>query len=327
MRTAPFLFALLSISAGCSSARAPEKPPLVLVRSIAMPGVSGRVDHLALDPGRGLLLVAALGSGAVELIDLARASVTGRIDGLREPQGIGVIPELNEIVVACGGDGSVRFYREDNLAPIGAISVGDDADDVRIDPISRRVFVGYGKGGLAIIDPNSRPTLARIALPAHPEGFQINGGRAYVNLPDAGEIGVIDLRLGRLAGRWLNHGRRRNFPLDIDRNAGEAAVVYRLPARLVLLDEQSGVERAAVSTCGDADDVYFDGRRARVYVICGSGDVDVFLRDQAALTRLASVETAPGSRTGLFDPASDRLYVASRAGSGHPATILIYQPQ
>jgi hypothetical protein len=321
------LFAGLCLSAGCSSANAPENPPLMLAGTIVMPGVAGRIDHLALDSGRNLLFVAALGSGALERIDLKSGRAAGRVGGLPEPQGVGVIPALDEVVVACGGDGSVRFFRDDDLAPLGAISLGSDADDIRVDLQARRAFVGFGNGGLAIIDGRSRSAVGRIALPAHPEGFALDGGQAYVNLPDAGEIGVADLAPDRLVARWPNHGRRSNFPLNVDPKHGEVAVVYRAPARLVLLDDRTGAERAALPACGDADDVYFDGRRARWYVICGDGHVDVFLRNRAALTRLASIETAPGSRTGLFDPESDRLYIASRAASGHPATIRIYRPQ
>jgi DNA-binding beta-propeller fold protein YncE len=321
------LFASLCMSGGCSSASAPESPPLVLAGTIVMPGVAGRIDHLALDSGRNLLFVAALGSGALERIDLNSGRAAGRVGGLPEPQGVGVIPALDEVIVACGGDGSVRFFREDDLAPLGVISLGSDADDVRVDRQAQRVFVGFGNGGLAVIDARSRSAVGRIALPAHPEGFALDGGRAYVNLPDAGEIGVADLALGRLIATWPNHGRRSNFPLNVDPKGGEVAAVYRLPARLLLLDARTGGERAALPACGDADDVYFDGRRARWYVICGDGHVDVFSRTEATLTRLASIDTLPGSRTGLFDPASDRLYVASRAGSGRPAAIRIYRPQ
>ncbi len=64
---------------------------------------------------------------------------------------------------------------------------------------------GYGSGALAIIDPASRTKIAEIPLKAHPEGFQIDdtGRRIFVNVPDAGEIAVIDLA----AGEVDPHGR------------------------------------------------------------------------------------------------------------------------
>ena len=38
---------------------------------------------------------------------------------------------------------------------LGRIDLGDDADNVRIDPQRGQVLVGYGKGALAVIDPKT----------------------------------------------------------------------------------------------------------------------------------------------------------------------------
>jgi hypothetical protein len=97
---------------------------------------------------------------------------------------------------------------------------------------------------------------------------------------------------------------------------------------LVLLDAQSGVVRAKVETCGDADDVFFDAVHKRIYVSCGEGAIDVFDQTQGILQRLARIVTSPGARTALFVPELDRLYVAARGGSfGWGAKILIYRTQ
>jgi DNA-binding beta-propeller fold protein YncE len=319
--------ALLGLVA-CSPQRAAGQPaPLVLERSVPLPGVTGRIDHLALDTAHGRLFVAALGSGSVEAVDLVAGKVVGHVTGLAEPQGLAVLPARGELVVASGGDGSVRVYRTDDLSPLGQIKVGGDADNVRVDAASGRVFVGYGAGALAVIDPATRSVAATIRLPAHPEGFQLDGARAYVNAPDAGAIVVVDVAGGRVAATWPNGGRRWNFPLAFDPARREVAVVYRLPARLVLRDAGTGAERQALNTCGDADDLFLDARRGRIYVVCGSGQVDVFARRGAGLAPLARIATAPGARTALFDPQGDRLYVAARAAGGRPAAILVLRPQ
>jgi DNA-binding beta-propeller fold protein YncE len=96
------------------------------------------------------------------------------IMGLKEPQGVGYVPFADSIFVANAGDGSVRVLRGEDLAPIGRIELGDDADNVRVDTARNRVIVGYGKGGLAIIDPATRTKGPDIRLKGHPEGFQID---------------------------------------------------------------------------------------------------------------------------------------------------------
>src|SRR5262249_55542214 len=116
--------------------------------------------------------------------------------GLKEPQGIGYEPSTDSVYVANAGDGSVRLLWAEDLTSKGRIDLGTDADN--IDNTSNRVLVGYGKGALAVIDPKSRAKIADIPLKAHPEGFQIDesAGRAFVNVPDAGQITVVDLVKG-----------------------------------------------------------------------------------------------------------------------------------
>jgi hypothetical protein len=297
----------------------------VLERSIPLPDVTGRIDHLALDMTHRRLFVAALGAGSVEAVDFTAGKVVGRIGGLSEPQGLAVL-STGELAVATGGDGAVRFFRAADLAPLKELALGADADDARIDPVSGRLLIGYGAGGLAVIDPAARRVVSTVPLPAHPEGFEIVGARAFVNLPNAGVIGVIDLTAGKLIAQWPNRGRRWNFPLAVDPQSGAVAVVYRFPARLVLFDPLSGAERQALPTCGDADDLFFDAHRPRLYVSCGDGHVDVLVKSGARWGRLALVASAPGARTSLYDAANDRLYVAARAAGAKPAAILVYRP-
>lgn len=318
----------LAQTAACRAETTAAGPdaPLVLERTIPLNGVTGRIDHLAVDAPHRRLFVAELGAGTVEAVDLASGASLGRIAGLKEPQGLAYLPARDELVVASGGDGSVRFYRASDLAPMGAVALGDDADNARVDPRSGRVIVGYGSGGLAVIDAASRVVAVRLPLPAHPESFQLDGERALVNVPDAHRIIVGDLSRGRIVASWPA-GYGWNFPMALDATSGALAVVYRFPARMQVLDARSGAGRADTAVCGDADDVFFDARRQRLYVSCGEGRVDVFAAGPQGLSALAGVATRAGARTSLFSPELDRLYVAARAGAGHEAAILVYRPR
>ena len=149
-------------------------PPLILEAKIPLGDVSGRIDHLGIDVKRQRLLVAELGNDSLGVVDLAAGKVLNRIAGLAEPQGVAYVPSSDSVFVANAGDGSVRVLRGKDLTPIGHIELGDDADNVRVDPARKRVLVGYGKGALAVIDPVSLAKTADIRLKAHPEGFQID---------------------------------------------------------------------------------------------------------------------------------------------------------
>ena len=143
--------------------------PLVLEAKIQLGDVSGRIDHLSIDMKRQRLFVAELGNNSLGVVDLAAGKVLRTIAGLKEPQGVAYVDFADSIYVANAGDGSVWVLRGDDLASMGRIELGDDADNVRVDAQRSRVLVGYGKGALAVIDPASR---TKTAVAAHdPKAF------------------------------------------------------------------------------------------------------------------------------------------------------------
>ncbi|HKU99194.1 MAG TPA: hypothetical protein VJR58_28125 [Vineibacter sp.] len=302
---------------------------LVLERTIALPGVSGRIDHMAVDLARHLLFVAELGNNTVDVVDVNSGQIRHRITGLSEPQGVAYAGQADLLAVANAGDGSVCLFRGDDFALAATIALGDDADNIRIDPRTGRLVVGYGRGGLAIIDPVRRTVVADIKLAAHPESLQIDPQtpRAFVNVPDAQQIAVVDLRAQQQVASWKVPQARANFPMALDSANARLAVVFRKPARLVLLDTGTGAVVASRPTCGDADDVFFDTKRHRLYVSCGDGVVDVFEDSPTGYRALDSTKASSGARTSLFVPDLDRLFVAARAGLlGSDASILVFRP-
>jgi DNA-binding beta-propeller fold protein YncE len=300
--------------------------PLVLETKIPLGEVSGRIDHLGIDVKRRRLFVAELGNNSLGVVDLADGKAR-TIGGFSEPQGVAYVPFADSVYVANAGDGSVRMLRGEDLAPIGRIELGDDADNVRVDAARHRVLVGYGRGALAVIDPAARTKAADIRLKGHPESFQIDetGNQVFVNVPEAREVTVVDL--AAMGTRSLaTKGLGSNFAMAIDPDCHQVLVALRRPPTLMALSTPNGRVTAEVATCGDADDVFVDAKRRRVYVSCGEGVVDVFAADAASDRRVATVPTVSGARTSLFVPELDRLYVAARAISNEPAAIWVFRP-
>lgn len=323
-RIAAFALGLLIAA---TAARAAEF--LTLEAKIPLAHVAGRIDHMAVDLARNRLLVAELGNGTVDAVDIVGGRQVRRIAGLDEPQGVAYAPQADLVVVASAGDGSVRFFRGEDLAPAGSLALGSDADNVRVDPRTGNIIVGFGSGGLAIIDPAKRSKIGDIKLAAHPESFQLDpaGGRIFVNVPDAGHIAVVDLAASRQVATWTLPGLRANFPMAIDGAGTAVATAFRHPPKLAIVDTKAGAVTAELDTCGDTDDVFFDTKRRRIYVSCGQGTVDLFQGDANGYRRLARIETSSGARTSLFVPERDRLFVAARAGLlGSDAAILVFRP-
>ena len=178
----------------------------------------------------------------------------------------------------------------------------------------------------------TRKPVSRVRLSAHPEGFQIDPvlRRAFVNVPDAHQIAVADLITGTQIATWPTGSLRSNFPMAFEAGSKTLAAVFRSPATLALLDTSTGARRATIPTCGDADDVFFDAKRQRLYASCGSGSVDVFENTEAGYRPSFQIKTASGARAALFVADLNVLLVAARAGFsglGSDAAILVFRAQ
>jgi DNA-binding beta-propeller fold protein YncE len=317
----------LPVLAGLLLAHPALAQPLTLERKIPLGDVSGRIDHFAYDPANRRLFVAELGNDSVGIVDLKDGKVR-RLTGLREPQGLAWHAASRTLYVANAGDGSVRLYQGLDFTPAGTIALGDDADNVRVDARRDRIVVGYGSGGLAVIDPVSQRKVADVALKGHPESFQFDedGQRVFVNVPDVRQVAVVDVGQGRQVASLDLGGARSNFPMAVDAIWHRVLVVTRSPARLIAFSTRDGQRVATVDTCGDADDVFVDGRRRRVYVACGDGLVEVFGMRGDGYESIGRIPTVSGARTALFVADADRLYVAVRARFREPAAIWAFRP-
>jgi DNA-binding beta-propeller fold protein YncE len=309
-------------------AQTAEPPPLQLESKIPLGDVRGRIDHLAIDLARQRLFVAELGNDSVGIVDLKNAKLLRTISGFKEPQGVAYLPEVDTLYVANAGDGSVRLLQGESYAQAGRIELGQDADNIRVDPHANRVFVGYGEGALAVIDPASRSKLADIPLPAHPESFQLSRStpQVFVNVPKSHAIAVVDRESGKQTANWATQNASGNFPMALDDTAKQVLVVFRSPAQLGVFAMSDGSLLTSVEACADADDIFLDAKRRRVYISCGEGYLDVFDAEGGAYKRIGNIPTVSGARTALFVAELDRLFLAVRAAPGLPAAIWIFRP-
>jgi DNA-binding beta-propeller fold protein YncE len=319
---------ILAGTLALSAAMAEETEPLKLDGKISLGNVKGRIDHMAMDGRRPRLFVAELGNDSLGVIDLKERKLLRTITGLKEPQGVGYVPSSDTIYVANAGDSAVQLFGGEELAPAGRIDLGDDADNVRVDVGHNQVFIGYGGGAIAVIDPAQKSKLADLPLKAHPESFQLSDatGQIFVNLPGAHAIGVIDRVTGQPRASWSTRNAGGNFPMALDDAAQHVIVVFREPARLAVFAMKDGASVVTRDTCGDSDDVFLDAKRKRAYVICGAGFIEVFDAASDRYQRIARIPTVPGARTGLFMPALDLLAIGVRASGKESAALWFYRP-
>jgi DNA-binding beta-propeller fold protein YncE len=310
-----------------ASALVTAQSPLVLVRSIDLPGVEGRIDHLSVDLDTNQLFLAALGNNSVEVVDLAAGTQARSLSGFHEPQGLQVVPDRKVVAVANGQSGNLQIIDGATLQSVRTVPLSDDADNVRYERSAKRLYVGHGSGALAAIDVADWRVLGTVPLSGHPESFQLEtaGPRVFVNVPDARHVAVVDRQAMKVLMTWPLVGAQANYPMALDEVGHRLYVGCRRPARVLVYDTSTGKIVGSADIVGDTDDMFYDGARKRLYVSGGEGFVDVFqVGNSDRLTRLAHIATAPGARTSLFVPQQSRLYLAVPHRGAQKAEIRVF---
>jgi YVTN family beta-propeller protein len=307
--------------------------PLVLTEAIPLAGVKGRFDHFATSGTR--LFVSALGNNTVEVIDFGGRTVERTLPGVPNPQGAVFSPETNKLFVG-SGEGKLYIYDGSSFDLLTTLDFHGDVDNLRYDSATKRVYVGYGEdeaGAIGTVDATTgKRTGEEYGLGAHPESFQLeaSGPNIYVNLPDLKQIAVINRDTHAIA-RWpltLEH----NFPMALDEADHRLLVGMHEPACLAVFDTVSGRMIVSMPSVHDADDLYYDAARKRIYMPGGEGFIYAFQQtDPDHYWLMAKIPTALGARTaGYFGKGKkgfDRFYLAVPARVDRGAEIWIYTVQ
>ncbi len=320
-----FLIGLMAVGI---NAQAQDAAVLRLVQTIPLPNVEGRIDHMAVDVKGERLFIAALGNNTVEVLDLRAGKRMRSLTGFHEPQDVAFIPELNKLFVANARDGACDLIDGSTFKPLKRINFADDADNIRYDTKNGGVYVGYGSGALGIIDAASGEQVGAIKLDGHPESFQLekSGPRIFVNVPNAQKITLVDRDKAATIGSWSLKEAQSNFPMALDETHHRLFIGARRPAKLLVFDTRSGKLVADLTSPGDADDIFYDESRQRIYISGGEGSIGIIQQQDADHYRpAAKIATAPGARTSLFVPELSRLYLAVPHRGSQPAEVRVYE--
>lgn len=340
MKASPASCLILSVLSCVVGAAAQELPtdesaPLVLVRIIPIPGVEGRFDHMAVDNKGGRVFAAVYGNDTVEVVDTARGKRVRSIqEGFSKPQMVAYLPDMNRIVVSSEGDGSCKVLDAETYKLIDTVKFSDDADQLRYDQAAKRVYVGYGDDADSAIGVFDATTNKKIGddfkVGAHPESFQVEekGPKIFVNLASISQVAVID-RNTRKIDKWKLGDAGTNFPMALDEARRRLFVGARRPARLLVLDMDTGKQIASLPGAADTDDMSYDPDRKRIYLTSGEGYIFVYQQiDADRYERIAKIPTAIGARTSAYYGQVGKhnsFYLAVPARANRGAELWVYE--
>ena len=324
---------LLFLSLGAFSADTQPTPPLTPQPTITVPIGTGKFDHFAFDPKANRLFIAATGNHSVEVLDLNSGKITEGLTGIGKPHGLAWIPTTGLLYASDGTEGDLKIFAGSPLSLGKSVKLSDDADDMVYDAKSKLLYVGHGgtdtanPAAIAVIDTTSQTLLTDLPVATHPESLEIDNthDRIFVNVAQAAEVVVIDGASHTQTAAWKLTRAQDNVPLAYDEEHQVLFVACRTPARLLVLDANSGKELADLPSDAGADDLFYDPELHRIYLIAGSGAIDVYQVDSAKTVRaIGVVPTSAGAKTGLLVPSQHALFVGAPATAGKQAEVLRY---
>jgi WD40 repeat protein len=350
------VFIVLAFVACAADAIGQEKPPLKLLRRIAMPQVAIKgpgprnFDALTADVKSNRLFVAAQWHGSVEVYDMKSGKLLHSIPGIGRPLDILYVGDLKRLYVTdgtgtptlgVGKSGAVRIYDDKTYKEIRKIDLKSDTDSIAYDPATRLLYVK--NGGEDANDAYSLITILKtigdkvgeIKIDSDTIGdvvLESDGPRLFIPETDKKRkektIRVFDRHTREQLASWPDPHSTHDGVMDLDEKnhrlfAGE-------PEGLVtVFDTDTGKEITTLPIGTGMDGLEYDEGSKRIYVTCGDdGQIYVYgQHDPDHYQLLGKVPSGPKARSGTLVPELRRFFTAVPEHDGMPAELLEYEVQ
>lgn len=327
-KTTLLLLALLTTTQFSHPVFSQKKVPgLTLIKTIPLTGVHGKFDHMALDNKNQKLFLAAKENNTVEVIDLANGKMIHTIKNVSAPQGLLFLPEQNMILICGGGDGTLKGFDASTYKQKFALSLGEEADNIRYSALNHKIYVAFGDGAIAIIDDKTFKKVSEISFTTHPEAFSLDssGKKIWVNLPGKGIIKVVNLDTKKDIATWKTDNHTDNYAMTVIEAYHEIIVASRTNPGITILNSQTGSVLQSFNCDSDPDAMFYDKKSDKVFISCGGGSVFILSSIRTGTVQQPFViQTRKGARTCLWSQEVNTLLVALPEIDGKVAEIRLY---
>ncbi|MFI5228335.1 MAG: YncE family protein [Gemmatimonadales bacterium] len=229
-------------------------------------------------PSHHHVYISAAGAHGVAIVDDRTLEITGRVGGIRFPDGIAYAPNADKVFVSDESGGTDVVIDAKTGAKRSTIELGGEAGNTHYDSVSHCILVAVQtRNQMVAIDPISERVVQRYDLPGsdHPHGFTIDE-------PD------------RLAF------------ISCEGNAA-----------LIVLDLRTMKPIQQLEVPDDPDVLAWDPQWRRLYVSAESGALTAYYLDGSTLEPAGEVR-APHAHTVAVDPRTHRVYLPLENINGHP---------
>jgi DNA-binding beta-propeller fold protein YncE len=220
----------------------------------------------------------------------------------------------------------------------GEIKLSIDADSIAYDPATNYLYVVNGGREahtpyslISVVDTNSSKKLRDIKIDSdrvEAVVLEKSGPRIFCNITGQNAVGVLDRNKSTRLATWpLPAGDKVNVAMALDEANHRLFVSTRDPAKLIVLNSDSGKTIASLPAVGMVDDMSYDAKQKRIY-LAGDQFVDVFQQKDA--DHYALLGRVPGSfraKTAILIPELNRYYLAVPHHENKDAEVRVYDVQ
>lgn len=308
------LFAALACCAAPPALAAPA--PYTVTASI--PGDDGGWDYASVDASSGRFFVAH--GETVGTVDLAHPDRVRVLAEAHHAHAVLPLPGGKEVLVTDGDTATVRFVDQRSGATRATVTVGEKPDAAIWDTRRKQAVVMSARSGsVEFIDPATARVKASVALAPFLESAAFDRkGLLFVNNENLNAIHVVDADQARSVGTIALTGCIKPTGMAYAPRANRIVVACANGVAAIVDPEQQALVATLLIGPGP-DAVISDPAHGRLLIPSGGDGTLAVLADRAdGITKLASVPTEAGARTGAVDPRSGKVYMPT-ARLGEPA--------
>jgi DNA-binding beta-propeller fold protein YncE len=244
-----------------------------------MVGVQNHFDHLTADLKNNRLFVVPENNKSIEVYDIRTGKFVHSIKGIGVGHSVVYRASIDRIFVTDGSDGDLKIFNGTTYRLLKTVKLLADSDATGYDPVTHNLYIA--DGGL---DAKLNHTFLEI-----------------VNTDTGEKVGQIKIDSNRLEAMVVEKSGSRLFLNLAEKNS--IGVIDR---------EKQAVAAVWPLTCKVNVSVAMDENNHRLFVACRDGNLNVLDSDTGKVLHNLPIST--GVDDMVFDPASQRVYVAAGEG-------------
>jgi DNA-binding beta-propeller fold protein YncE len=298
-----FLVVVCVASAVCAA-----PAPLVLSKTVIIPGGPARSDFVSIDKANRRLLVAHTGANSITVLDLKTDTVLPAIK-VGAVQGVAVDEAGGKYYAGDSKDQKVVVVDSKTLTPGAEIPLTGPVDDIIFNPKNHTVYADHDDGTeVWTIDSKTNKVTGSVTIAGPPEVivYDRKTNLLYQNIKTTDQLQVIDPKTNKVTQTWPVAPAKSPHGLALDSKHG-LLISAGGNGQLVLMDIKTGKVITSAPIVQGVDQIDLDVKTGMVYC-AGRGAISVVKVTPTSLQPMGDVTTPKGLHTLSVDPVTHAVW-------------------